>query len=400
MQNLGDGCQAVGCAGSVRNHVMVRRDRKSCRSRQDERGIRSISSRGDDHFLHRRAQMLFGVWALGEKAGRFDDNIRANAGPVNFRGLHLEHFDGLALDADGILGVVIVCGRCRRRSRYFKRSGERFGIGDHVDGDELNVLVVKRSAHDVATNAAEAVNPTLIGILPPVRLRRLRRHNRFKTPREEQKCSWTIVKSQRGTKRHPSHGRESTSLCQLRAKQPKKKRPIPRGPLSYMDEHSKFDSCAFLRESILLRIFVDELTYCPANPRRLFLSGRVAIDPSSCRSLPHHAREPYDRASASAATTRRGSSPAQGGDTVIAFLHFPRGSVSIHCTAAEYTPPKIEKSAKAASSDRQVRGREHSLEVAGIDRCHQHQSECLAAPDYRAFPSCWLVARHQGLVPT
>ncbi len=36
-------------------------------------------------------------------------------------------------------------------------------LGDVVDGDELDVLVVKRGAHNVATDAAEAVDANLNG---------------------------------------------------------------------------------------------------------------------------------------------------------------------------------------------------------------------------------------------
>src|SRR5208283_2826920 len=51
---------------------------------------------------------------------------------------------------------------------------EGLGIRDVIHGYELNVLVIQRCAHDIATDAAEALIPTLIGMLPPVggRLRR------------------------------------------------------------------------------------------------------------------------------------------------------------------------------------------------------------------------------------
>src|SRR5260370_38335830 len=40
---------------------------------------------------------------------------------------------------------------------------EGVGIGDVVDGHELNVAVINRSTHDVAPDAAEAVNTYLDG---------------------------------------------------------------------------------------------------------------------------------------------------------------------------------------------------------------------------------------------
>src|SRR5260370_14164601 len=40
---------------------------------------------------------------------------------------------------------------------------ERLGIGDRVDGCEVNIAVINRSTHDVASDAAEAVDAYLDG---------------------------------------------------------------------------------------------------------------------------------------------------------------------------------------------------------------------------------------------
>jgi hypothetical protein len=65
---------------------------------------------------------------------------------------------------------------------------EGFGIRNIVDGDELNVFVVDRGAHNIATDAAEAVDSYLdwhtssgAGFWIAAR------HQVRKTPRVEQK---------------------------------------------------------------------------------------------------------------------------------------------------------------------------------------------------------------------
>src|SRR5207302_1078633 len=52
------------------------------------------------------AEMLLHVRTFGEKAGGFDDDIRADGGPVNFSGiLGLENLEALAFHGDGVIGV-------------------------------------------------------------------------------------------------------------------------------------------------------------------------------------------------------------------------------------------------------------------------------------------------------
>src|SRR5580700_9377916 len=57
---------------------------------------------------------------------------------------------------------VTLCGRLQD-GIVLKQVREGLGVGDVVDGDELYVLVVQRGAHDVPSDAAEAVDADLDG---------------------------------------------------------------------------------------------------------------------------------------------------------------------------------------------------------------------------------------------
>src|SRR5580704_1365961 len=108
--------------------------------------------------------MLLRVGALGEKASGFDDEVRADAGPIYFaRILHLENLERFALDGYGIVGVGDVVRKIAENRVVLEQVREGFGVGNIVDGDELDVLVIERSAHDIPSDAAEAVDTYLDG---------------------------------------------------------------------------------------------------------------------------------------------------------------------------------------------------------------------------------------------
>ena len=108
--------------------------------------------------------MLFGVGALGEQAGGFDDDIGADRSPVDFAGVFgLENFEALAFDADGVFGVGNFVGQVAENGVVLQQVREGLGVGDVVDGHKLNVFVVQRGAHDVASDAAKAVDSYLDG---------------------------------------------------------------------------------------------------------------------------------------------------------------------------------------------------------------------------------------------
>src|SRR6266481_373239 len=155
VEDFGDGCETVCGAGSVRNDVMLRRIVSLVVHAEDEGGVRAVGRRGDNDFFHRRAKMLLRVGALGKKTGGFDDDVRADRGPVNFgRIFRLENLEALPFHGDGVFGVRDGVRQVAEDGVVLQKVCERLGIGDVIDGDELNVLVVERGTHDVASDAA------------------------------------------------------------------------------------------------------------------------------------------------------------------------------------------------------------------------------------------------------
>src|SRR6266404_4318156 len=164
VEDFGDGGETVCGAGGVRNDMVLRRIVGFVVHAEDEGGVRSIGRRGDDDFFHRCAKMLLRVGALGEKTGGLDDDVRADRGPVDFgRIFRLENLEALPFHGDGAFGVRDGVRQVAEDGVVLQKVCERLGIGDVIDGDELNVLVVERGAHDVASDAAEAVDADLNG---------------------------------------------------------------------------------------------------------------------------------------------------------------------------------------------------------------------------------------------
>src|SRR5579885_2234163 len=60
LENLSDGREAVGGAGSVRNNVMLGRIVGFVVDAKNKGGVRTVGGGGDDHFLHRAAKVLSG----------------------------------------------------------------------------------------------------------------------------------------------------------------------------------------------------------------------------------------------------------------------------------------------------------------------------------------------------
>src|SRR5262249_49227871 len=96
LNHLGDGREAVGGTGGVRNDVMIRGVVGLVVHAKNEGGVGSVGRSGDDDFFNRAAKMLFGLGALGEEAGRFDHNVSADGSPVDFGGVfRFENLEGL-----------------------------------------------------------------------------------------------------------------------------------------------------------------------------------------------------------------------------------------------------------------------------------------------------------------
>src|SRR6266700_6150202 len=164
LQNLGDGREAVRGARGIRDHIVRRGIVRLVIYAENKSRVRPVGGRGDNHFFHRRAKVFLRVNALGEEAGRFHNNVRADGRPIDLGGvLHLENLKALTIHGDGVIRVRDVVRQIAEDGVVLQKVREGLRIGDVVDGDKLNVLVVERGAHDVASGAAEAVDADLDG---------------------------------------------------------------------------------------------------------------------------------------------------------------------------------------------------------------------------------------------
>ena len=115
-------------------------------------------SRNDD-LLHRSAQMLLGQFGFGELSGGFDDHLRANRLPIQLGGIFLgENLDVLAIDGDGIVRSRKSDSEVTEDGVVLQQMGQSLGIGEIVDGDELQARIVECGAKNIAANAAKAVD--------------------------------------------------------------------------------------------------------------------------------------------------------------------------------------------------------------------------------------------------
>ena len=164
LDDFGDRREAISGAGGVRNDVMLCRIVALVVHAEDKGGVGTVRGCGDDDFLHGRAQMLLGIRAPGEQAGGFNNDFRANRSPVELRRvLRAEYPEGFAVYRDAVFRVGHLMRQIAEHGIVFQQMRERFGVRDVVHRDELNILVVDRRPHDVASNTAEAVNADLDG---------------------------------------------------------------------------------------------------------------------------------------------------------------------------------------------------------------------------------------------
>ena len=83
--DLGERRQAVGGARRVRDDVVLRLVVVAVVDAEHQRDVRVGRRRGDDHLLRAGREMLRRVVALGELAGRFEDDVDAEILPGQLR---------------------------------------------------------------------------------------------------------------------------------------------------------------------------------------------------------------------------------------------------------------------------------------------------------------------------
>jgi len=111
--------------------------------------------------------------------------------PIDFRWiLGLENLETPPFHSDGVIGMRHFVGQIAEDGVIFQKVRESFGVGDVVDGHELNILVVERGAHDVATDAAKPLMPTLMGITSSDEVSEIAAVQERVTAAGEQKMLW------------------------------------------------------------------------------------------------------------------------------------------------------------------------------------------------------------------
>ena len=88
-----------------------------------------VAGSGDDDLLDGRAQVRLGLGAVGEVAGGFDDDLRADFRPGQLGGVALgPDLDLLAIDGDEVFAVLISFFRLPRIESYLSRWASVAGL--------------------------------------------------------------------------------------------------------------------------------------------------------------------------------------------------------------------------------------------------------------------------------
>ena len=143
VEHLRDRRQAVGRAGGVGDDVVLVRvvgSSKLTPSTTVTSG--SLAGRGDDRPSWRRpSRCLAASSRVGEEAGRLDHDVDAEVAPRQRRRVALgEDLDLVAVDDDARRSVASTSPGKRPEDRVvLEQVGERLGVGEVVDRDELDV---------------------------------------------------------------------------------------------------------------------------------------------------------------------------------------------------------------------------------------------------------------------
>src|SRR5687768_11371356 len=126
---------------------------------ENDRDVLTLCRSGNDHLLYRPAQMLRGVFRLGEAARGFYDDLSADGRPVDGgRVLFGKYLEALTLDIDRVSFSRDLLLEIAHHRVVLQEMSERFCVREIVDGDEIDVLASKARSHDVASYTAESVN--------------------------------------------------------------------------------------------------------------------------------------------------------------------------------------------------------------------------------------------------
>jgi hypothetical protein len=162
MPHLGQRGEAVRRARRVGDDVVVVRVVGVVEvDAEDDRRVRLGGRGGDDDLLGAGLEVLGGVRALGEEAGRLDHDVDAEVAPRQLRRIALrERLDLAAVDDQRVPGRLDGGREAPVDGVVLEQVRERLVVRDVVDGDDLDVGAgLVRRAEDIAADAAEAVDP-------------------------------------------------------------------------------------------------------------------------------------------------------------------------------------------------------------------------------------------------
>ena len=159
VQHLRQRGEAVGRARRVRDDLVLRGIVLLVVDAEHDRHVGFLGGRGDDDSFRARGDVLRGRVAIGEEAGRFEDDVDAEILPRQLRRIaDRQHLELVAADRDRVVFRRDVRVQIAEHRVVFEKMRERLGAGEIVDGDEVDVLVAERRAHDVPADAAEPVD--------------------------------------------------------------------------------------------------------------------------------------------------------------------------------------------------------------------------------------------------
>ena len=160
VQDLHNGRQAVGGAGGIRNDVVLGGIVGGIVHAEHDGDVFVLRRSGDDDLLHRTAQVLGGILGIGEAAGGFDDDLRADAGPIESRpgSLVAKTLMRLAADRDRV-SPSCVTSPCKGPSTesYFSRCASVLvSVRSLTATNSISGFVAR--TNDIPADAAEAID--------------------------------------------------------------------------------------------------------------------------------------------------------------------------------------------------------------------------------------------------
>src|SRR5262245_26393651 len=151
--------EAVRRARRVRDDLMFGRIVLVVVHAEDDGDVGALRGRRDHHALGAGGDVLRRGVAVGEEPGRLEHHVDAEILPRQLRRiLHRQHLELVAVDRDAVLFGFDACVQVSKHRVVLQQVGERMGVGEIVDGDEVNLAIAERRPHDVPADAAEPVD--------------------------------------------------------------------------------------------------------------------------------------------------------------------------------------------------------------------------------------------------